>query len=116
MAGRYDFKIEQGATFRARPFTWRDQSGSPVDLTGASVVLTAKAARGAMGFQWDSEKDPYLYLDEKVPGRFWLAVDATTTASLDAARYDYDLEVHLPTETVRLLEGYVTIDPEVRLP
>jgi hypothetical protein len=39
-AGRYDFIIEQGATFR-KVFRWQQSNGDPVDLTGTTAKMQA---------------------------------------------------------------------------
>jgi len=37
-AGKYDFTIEQGATFR-KVFRWQQSNGYPVDLTGTTAKM-----------------------------------------------------------------------------
>ena len=52
-AGRYDFTIEQGATF-ARPFQYQDGGGAAVDLTGWRLRMDIREERS---------KDSALVLD-----------------------------------------------------
>jgi hypothetical protein len=39
-AGKYDFVIEAGATFR-KVFRWQQSNGDPVDLTGTTAKMQA---------------------------------------------------------------------------
>ena len=39
-AGKYDFLIEQGATFR-KVFRWQQSNGDQVDLTGTTAKMQA---------------------------------------------------------------------------
>jgi len=116
-AARYDFKIEQGATFQ-RTITWKDSNGNPIDLTGYKIRLQARIN--------PNDKDPIIDLSTSPEvggieiltpagnGQFRITMDASDTASLDFAEALYDLEAEDPDGNVtRLLEGTIELSREI---
>lgn len=106
--------IEQGATWEYE-IAVTDTGGNALDITGWAVRSQFRVAKAAAG-------DPYLDLTE-VNGRvsiagssgiITLALTATETAALRAGEFYYDVELEDPNGVVyRLLQGVVTVDPEV---
>ena len=116
-AGTYDFTIEQGATF-SRVLTWRDDAGALVNLTGYTARMHLRTSITAVD-------PPALTLTDAnsriilggAAGTITLALTATETAALGtpgaASTFVYDLELVSGATVTRLLEGTVTVDPEV---
>jgi hypothetical protein len=118
-AGRYDFIIEQGATFGPKQFQYKDSNGDPIDITGYTV--RAKIKKRA--------SDPQELLDftctiqDAVNGIFNISLTATQTATLPTAFSNvaeknllqcvYDIELVTGSVVIRLVEGIVSISPEV---
>jgi hypothetical protein len=46
-------------------------------------------------------------------GEITLSLTPTQTSALKAGRYVYDVEMAAPHETVRVMEGIITVTPEV---
>jgi FlaG/FlaF family flagellin (archaellin) len=103
-AGRFDFQIEQGATFR-EIFRWRESDGTtPVDLTGTTAKMQA----------WDNDHRNKL-IDFNTQGSITvdgeagevtveLLDDKTSALTFDIARYD--LKLTSPnTDKTRLIQG-----------
>lgn len=112
-AGKYDFYIEQGATFY-QPIVWKDENDDPVDLTGYTARMQIRKTV--------KSTDPLISLTT-TNGRITLG-GAQGTVTLEIAAEDtadfttfcgvYDLEVEASDGTVtRLLEGQVEISREV---
>lgn len=112
-ATRYDFTIEQGATF-SLTFRWKDTAGNIINLSG----FTARAQ-----FRYAKLDDQILLSMTTENGRIVLGgaagtieilLDAATTAAIDwtSARYDIELEDSAGFVT-RLVEGKVKVSNEV---
>lgn len=112
-AGKHDIIIEQGATFR-RVITWKDSSGSPINLTGWSAKMQVR----------ERVRDSDVVLEcSTANGRIVLGGSAGTitivaqdevTTLLSDMRGVYDLELTSPGgEVTRLLRGSAEIIGEV---
>jgi len=112
-AGRYDFTIEQGATFK-RIMTWKDSSGNPIDLTGYQARMQIRPAKDSPGviLTLDTDANGGIALGGN-NGRITIEISAARTASLDFKTAVYDLELEKDGNVVRLLEGSVTLSKEV---
>lgn len=110
MAGKYDIVIEQGATF-SRVITWKDASGTPVDLTGYSARMEVRnsVASGQPILALTSGQGITL---GGTAGTITLSISAVDTAALDFSNARYDLELVQGSNVKRLLKGTVTLDRE----
>jgi hypothetical protein len=117
-AGRYDFTIEQGATF-SRQVTWQNENGSAVNLTG--YTISGKIKRKS------SDVQPLISFTCTVTnassGIFTFSLTAAQSATLPTAHSHlpekqllecvYDIEATSGGTVYRVLEGIVKISPEV---
>ena len=115
MAGAYDLAIEQGATFKVI-FQWTDANNTPINITGysarsqvrptiesATVLVDATTVNGKLSIVAPASD-----------GKVQLLISATETATLPSGTAVWDLELIAGDGTVtRLLQGSVTISPEV---
>ena len=105
-AGILPLTVEQGATFR-KSMVWKI-SGSPVDLTGYSARLQARANRSY---------DPMISLVDGDgitlagdTGRITIVISANDTSGLHAGKHKYDLELISPDgDVTRLVKGMFTV-------
>lgn len=114
-AGQVDLIIEQGTTW-ADSFTWETASGSAVDLTGwaAKLQIRKKASASSAVLLELSTDNGGITIPNPANGTVILAVSATDTAALAFTRAAYDLKLTSPSgAVVRLIEGAITVDPEV---
>jgi hypothetical protein len=112
-AETHNITIEQGATFRLN-ITWNDSNGSPINLTGYTARMQVRKKH--------TSPDPPLLTFTTENGAITLGGAAgtiavvglaTLTDDVDVKTGVYDLELVNGTEVTRLIEGAVTITPEV---
>jgi hypothetical protein len=117
-AGKYDFAIEQGTSFRLS-LIYKDQSGNPVDLTGYCARLIWKTNTNTTQiFNSDNiDHSIYKFTIDDINGKLTLLLPASTTNSFAFNTAKYDLEIQSPDDlyqgggkfTTRILYGAVTI-------
>lgn len=115
-AGTYNITIEQGATFTLR-IQWLDPNDDPIDLTGYSARMQirpyAESDQVFLTIDTDSNGGITIESDWEIS----IEIPATETETLNQYCGVYDLELESITGVVtRLLQGKVTISPEVTRP
>lgn len=108
---QHNFTMNQGETF-SKVITWKDSAGTLIDLTGYTARMYLRRRIG--------DPTPALMLTTEngritlggAAGTVTLTISADDTALLESL-YIYDLELVLTTVVKRLLQGIITIDPEV---
>lgn len=105
MALKANLVIDQGTTF-ASSIEILDENNEAVDLTNFS-------ARGQMRKHYTSSNS-VSFTTTMSNGMLVISLTAPQTANIVAGRYVYDVELVDSSNTVvRILEGIVTITPEV---
>jgi hypothetical protein len=118
-----DYTIEQGATWE-QDVWWEDSDGNPIDLTGYTARMQARAALPDVGTLVDLTTANGGIVLTPAEGKLTLIMTAAQTAALNwpSGRHApgsgvYQLELESPTGFVtRLLKGTLTLDPEVTHP
>lgn len=107
MAFIANFYVEAGATF-SRTITYTNQDGTLFDLTGYTAELqvrvTASSATAIL------TKVPSIDVEK---AEISWTFSAAETATLTAEKYVYALELTKDGIVTRLLEGDLTVSPEV---
>lgn len=106
MAIKTNLIVDQGANFVYNVYLI-DQNGDAFDITG----YTANAQ-----IRKTYTSTTYNTIDVAVgstDGLITLSMNAAITANLTNNRYVYDLQLHANNVTSRILEGIVTVNPEV---
>lgn len=111
--GNYDITVYQGGTF-SQQFTWRDQNNAPVNLTGYTARMMARASvDSASPFVTLTTENGGIALGGAA-GTITLAMSAAQTAALAAQNGVYDLELVSGSGAVsRLLAGNLFVSAEV---
>jgi len=110
-AGQYNITIEQGTTF-SKTLIYKNSSGTVVNLSDVAEVRgqvrPSVASTTFKNFTLTVDANPAL-------GKIYWSMSATDTATLSApATQYYDIEIEYDNGTVkRILEGTVTVSPEV---
>lgn len=120
-AGTYNFTIEQGTTVD-KQITWKDPNGNPINLTGFTARMQIRSSVSSPTILHEFTTENGGITLGGATGVIHILASATVTAgwswpanpSQVLASGVYDLELVSPTGVVtRLIEGTVTLDPEV---
>jgi len=107
-AGTYNFILEQGATF-TRTLTVQENS-SAMNLSGYSVASKMRSTH-------DSGTVVGTFsctISNASGGVITVSMTSSTTSGIEEGMYVYDLEITSSAGAVtRLMEGNVTVNPEV---
>ena len=112
MAARHNILIEQGATFLLN-LIWKDSEGDPIDLSGYTARMQVRRKV--------TSPDTLLSLTTENGGITLGGAAGTISVVAQAHQTDdisekigvYDLELVTNGTVYRLIEGCVTISPEV---
>ena len=108
MAAIANLSIDQGATFTS-DVTVKDANGNAFDLTG--YTARAKLAKGYQSPQ--TRQDFTTTISNATSGVVTLSLTATQTTALDDTRYVYDLEIVNGDVVTRVIEGLISVRPQV---
>lgn len=124
-AGTYDFPVEQGASF-GLSIQYADSSGVPVNLNLFSVARMQWNTNQNSTYQFTTNNtNSGLYLFEfgspSASGIINFKLPASTTGGFNFTSANYDLELETISDfypgggpqVIRLLQGTVTILPEI---
>lgn len=106
MATVNNIVIDQGTTF-SFTFNLTNVDGSAKDLSSYTVAAQVRKS------YYTSTKVDFTTATVDAEGEITISLTATQTSELKAGRYVYDIEIDDGTETIRVLEGIVTVTPEV---
>ena len=112
-AGRYNFEIEEGATF-TRTITYTDNANTAIDLAESTVRMQIRDNYGATNAVISLSTPSTGITLSSETGKFTVTMTATQTESLGIKQGVYDIEVEYSNGTVeRILEGRVKISKQV---
>ena len=111
MAAIANLTIDQGATFSS-DVTVKDAQDNAYNLTG--YTANAKLSKGFASTRPRTNMNTTIEPDATT-GVVTLSLSATETAALDAERYVYDLEITSGATVTRVIEGIITVRPQVTL-
>lgn len=107
-AGTYNFILEQGATFN-RILTLKENN-SVMNLTNYTVASKMRSTHdsGTVAGTFTCT------ISDATGGEITMQMTNSTTAAIEEGIYVYDMEITNSAGTVtRILEGTVTVNPEV---
>lgn len=105
MATKANLVIDQGSTF-STDLSLKDENGDP-------LVLDGYTANSQMRKWYTSSNATATFSTGIDNGVITLSLSANQTNSLTAGRYVYDVEISDGTSVSRVLEGIVTVTPQV---
>ena len=106
MATVQNIVIDQGTTF-SLDINLTNDDASAKDLTSYTVASQMRKSYEA------STKTDFTTVKVDNTGKVTISLTAAQTATLKPGRYLYDVEIASASETLRVLEGLVTVTPEV---
>jgi hypothetical protein len=101
--------IDQGSDFNTEIILQNDD-GTPMDLSGCTVYSQFRKSYGStIGYSFTTA------ITNALNGKFTLSLPGATSSQIRPGRYLYDVEVigSLSTGKTRVLEGILTINPEI---
>lgn len=106
MVTKANIVVDQGATFSI-DITLQDDNGDPINLTGFT-------GRSQLRKHYTSSNSQAFTVSLNVAlGLVTLSLTANQTSNIVAGRYVYDVEVASSEQVLRIIEGIVTVTPEV---
>ena len=114
-AGKYNFTIEQGATYeRTITFYTDEEMTLPKDMSGYAWRMQIRYSPFSTSklLELTSENGGIVTTDQD-EGIIVIKITATQTAALNFSEAFYDLESITGTTVVRELEGKVTLSREI---
>ena len=106
MATISNIVIDQGTTF-SLDLNLTNDDNSAKDLASYTVTSQLRKSYDA------STKTDFTTAKVDATGKVTISLTAAETALLKAGRYVYDIEIASSAETLRVLEGIVTVTPNV---
>lgn len=118
-AGKYDFSIEQGTSFKWS-LVYKDNNGNPVDLTNwcARIVWKNNLNETQTFLSDNLDLNQYKFRIDGVNGKIVFQLPASITNNFNFNSAKYDLELQSPDDlyangggnyTIRILSGTITI-------
>ncbi len=108
MATARNLVIDQGSTYSIS-IELSDALGNPLDLTDYTIRAQLRKSYGSNTYtQFTTSAG-----DEPENGVITLSLTSTQTGALRFGRYVYDIEIENDDVVTRVLEGIVTVTPEV---
>ena len=111
MAAIANLQIDQGASFTS-DVTVKDANGNPFNLAG--YTARAKLAKGYASTRTRTDFITTIASDA-ASGVVTLTLSATQTSALEDTRYVYDLEIQTGDVVTRVIEGVISVRPQVSL-
>ena len=106
MATVSNLVIDQGTTF-SLTMQLDNEDGSDKDLSNYTVTSQIRKS------YYSNTYTSFTTAKINLTGALTISLTAAETSSLKAGRYVYDIEISSSEETLRVLEGIVTVTPEV---
>jgi hypothetical protein len=106
MASISNIVIDQGTTFSLELNLTNDDA-SAKDLANYTVTSQIRKSYDA------ATKTDFTTAKVDATGKVTISLTAAETAALKSGRYVYDIEIASSSETLRVLEGIVTVTPNV---
>lgn len=107
MATKANLVIDQGSTFSS-DLNLTDENGDPLTLTGYTANSQIR--------KWYSSTNAAATFTTSInttSAVITLSLTASETSNLVAGRYVYDVEISSGSEVSRIVEGIVTVTPQV---
>ena len=106
MATVQNITIDQGTTF-SLTITLTNDDGTAKVLTDYTVAAQLRKS------YYTNTYTSFTTAKVDLTGELTISLSAAQTSNVKAGRYVYDIELTSSAETLRILEGIVTVTPEV---
>jgi hypothetical protein len=110
-AAIHNLVIDQGADWKIN-LVYKDSTGDIIPLTSYTAALQLRASYNSATAALSLANGSGITITED-EGLIAIRATATQTGALAAGDYVYDLEVTVSGEVTRLIQGRVTVRPQV---
>jgi hypothetical protein len=111
-AGIYNATIDQGATWSVT-VTYTDSNGTPINLTGYTAAMQVRQQYSSADADLTLTSPSGGIVITPLTGVIVITMTATQTAALEEGYYVYDVELTSGSYKDRLIQGQLTVAPEV---
>ena len=111
-AGIYNATIDQGATWSV-VVTYKDSTGVPINLTGYTAAMQVRQQYSSDTAELTLTSPSNGIVITPSTGIVTITMTAVQTAALEEGYYVYDVELTSGTYKDRLIQGQLTVAPEV---
>lgn len=109
----YSLLIERGATF-SQHLVWRDSEDDLIDLTGYTARMQIRPKPAGAVILELTDVNGRIVLGGTA-GTIDLSITAADTSTLPSGTYVYDLELVNGTTVYRLMQGTLTVSPDITI-
>lgn len=110
-AAKYDFEIEQGATFDYL-LTLKDSAGVVIDLTGYTATMQIRKTQQDSKVIKELTESSGLTITA-LAGTIRILISATSTGDFNFKTGVYDIKIDSGSLVTRIMEGNITLDKAV---
>lgn len=111
-AGIYNATIDQGATWSV-VVTYKDSTGVPINLTGYTAAMQVRQQYSSDTAELTLTSPSNGIVITPSTGIVTITMTAVQTAALEEGYYVYDVELTSGSYKDRLIQGQLTVAPEV---
>lgn len=111
-AGIYNATIDQGATWSV-VVTYKDSTGAVINLTGYTAAMQVRQQYSSADADLTLTSPSGGIVITGATGVVTITMTATQTAALEEGFYVYDVELTSGSYKDRLIQGQLTVAPEV---
>lgn len=111
-AGIYNATIDQGATWSV-VVTYKDSTGTPINLTGYTAAMQVRQQYNSDTAELTLTSPSNGIVITPLTGVVTITMTALQTAALAEGYYVYDVELTAGSYKDRLIQGQLTVAPEV---
>jgi hypothetical protein len=111
-AGIYNATIDQGATWSV-VVTYKDSTGAAINLTGYTAAMQVRQQYSSADADLTLTSPSNGIVITPLTGIVTITMTAAQTAALEEGYYVYDVELTSGTYKDRLIQGQLTVAPEV---
>jgi hypothetical protein len=110
-AGVYNFTLDQGSVFSIN-LIYNDSSGNPIDLTGQTARMQIRRTfSSAAVLTLTSPSDGIVITP--LTGNILVTATTAQTSDLESGFFVYDLELNNQGVVDRIIQGTITVSPQV---
>ena len=111
ITGQDDLCIKQGDA-QSNKYTWTDEDGNAINITGYRVVMEIKEYSGAtVLLTLDSETPTEIDLTNAVTGIFIVNITKTQSLTLTPQLYEYGIKIlDLDSDPLTIIEGEFKVE------